>query len=573
MVNGKSIESTGLYRLLAKLIAPAVLLLLIYAVYLAYSLIFIPDGRLDPVYRLSGIARTSQLIYVVAFFLLYCAIAILVVTRRMPWQNIRDHRAGLLALSGLIFLNFLAASFPAILRELHLAHLMSLLVYLAVVLLLQGIVVHVLLSRLRNQAVSVTALAVLATINAYSLHIVLREAFHQQPDALQALLLTGIFLGLLVVLVLCVKGLLPVRGANTVLAVMLIAAPAAVLVNAGEGDRSDDSVAPFETIVFGQSPDVYVIGFESMMPTSLARRYLELDELAHDRVLEEIGADMLANAFVSDVPTRLALNSIMALAQPGIKGRYDYFAGRSDSPLAAVFRANGYWLTTGYANLYFGQKGDFVNEYHPEGATAIANNSLCALAVDTIWKLFAYCDVIGGTVERQQPWPEDVKAIASGRRMLDRPAFTFVHMSPLNHTTLDYRSDDRAAFERFREQYRGESEDAAQIIRELARIVSEDGRNSFMLVLGDHGPWLSRTIFMHDDPEFFVHDRYGIRMAVLVNQTACDSQALGYYSDRYTTPERVVTALLRCLAEHPEKVDDALAGFEENHPFEQFLYE
>src|SRR3546814_196036 len=93
--------------------APGVLLLGVYVVYLAYSITFIPDGHEDPVYRLSGVSRTGQLLYAASIFLCgYGALGALLALRHLRREDLRAQRFGLTALSALIFLNVLAASFP-----------------------------------------------------------------------------------------------------------------------------------------------------------------------------------------------------------------------------------------------------------------------------------------------------------------------------------------------------------------------------------------------------------------------------------------------------------------------------
>ena len=106
----------------------------------------------------------------------------------------------------------------------------------------------------------------------------------------------------------------------------------------------------------------------------------------------------------------------------------------------------------------------------------------------------------------------------------------------------------------------------------LYETVRNDPAPSLLVVMGDHGPFLSRTVSPNDNPTFVVQDQYGILAAILVNDTGCSTRQLQHYTQTYATPERILAGVIRCLARDPAQFDAAMK-FDEAYKFEKFLYE
>jgi len=102
-------------------------------------------------------------------------------------------------------------------------------------------------------------------------------------------------------------------------------------------------------------------------------------------------------------------------------------------------------------------------------------------------------------------------------------------------------------------------------------IIDNDERPSILVLMGDHGPWISRGVD-NASRAFRVHDQHGIQLAVLENDTGCPSAELGHYAEGYITPSRLLAGLFRCLAAEPERLDDAL-DFGEKYAFRKYRYE
>ena len=150
---------------------------------------------------------------------------------------------------------------------------------------------------------------------------------------------------------------------------------------------------------------------------------------------------------------------------------------------------------------------------------------------------------------------------------------TFHYISIPGHTPKDYQSDNTAQFEKFRADYLRGSEELLPIIDGLVESVRMKKDDSILFIFGDHGAWLSRTVLSDEDIDFFVQDRHGVVAAVLVNRTGCNSRQLRHYSgDGFTTPERILAGLIRCLSQDPGRIDAAV-DFREAFEMDKFLYE
>ncbi|MDH3580538.1 MAG: hypothetical protein OEM91_07920 [Hyphomicrobiales bacterium] len=554
--------------------APALSLYFLFLVWAACSFVFIPDGTQDPLFRLTQVPRTSQFLFATFLLLLYLGVCGFALLRPRPWIELRGARTGIALFFSLLFLNIVSATLPTMVAQIHPGFLPNLSAYIALVLALQAAAIFTALSVLRTPWVIFLMFAGLILVDFYAMYVVLLESFHRVHVAGQVSIFAIVFLALLFLLGLAGKDIFPVRTVNAVLAVTLFAPAILLLFDQDSAANQNRQLAAFGGIKFRSFPNVHIVSFDALTAPSLASKYLKLDDLPYERVLSQKGAIRFANAFASHVPTKPFANSIMRLAHPGFAEVYSYFAGRTDSPLAHVFRTNGYGVSTGYSSMYFGMKGPFVSDYRPSEALAVGNNTLCALAVDSPIKFFGFCKVASllGEKQKQPSWPEIVTALIGRSNADPNPWFTFHHIGIPGHTSVDYRTSDAAAFARYRATYQEASAQIAVIVTRLISAMRQDEAKSILFIFGDHGPYLSRTITTEQDPQFFVQDRYGIIAAVPHNESGCGPQALRHYITDYATPERLLAGLIHCLSNDP-KVVDAAVKFAEEKDFGRYLYE
>jgi hypothetical protein len=110
------------------------------------------------------------------------------------------------------------------------------------------------------------------------------------------------------------------------------------------------------------------------------------------------------------------------------------------------------------------------------------------------------------------------------------------------------------------------------ILPELVKTIKANDPTAIVFVFGDHGPGLSRSLKLEESPEFYVQDRNGVFGALLATDQPCSMKDIEYYNKEFSTPERVLSGVVRCLATDPDSVDQ-LANFNEEFEFRKYLYE
>ena len=171
-------------------------------------------------------------------------------------------------------------------------------------------------------------------------------------------------------------------------------------------------------------------------------------------------------------------------------------------------------------------------------------------------------------------WPQVVLDTISGKGQETDPWLTFHYIfDPIGHTVGSHNSDFPNDLTTYT-QYFLEKADILKgdVLPNLIKSIQSDDPESIVFVFGDHGPWLSRTTNERDEPEFFILDRYGVFGALLATEHPCNESDIAYYDTRYTTPERVVSGIIRCLSQDPELVDRAMS-FDEPYDFRNYVYE
>lgn len=555
-----------------------------YCLYLAYvgiNYAIVPDGYRDPIYRFAGIPRTDQFVGATTAFAIFVTMLSIRHLARdgrpLDFASSAAARGGTTLLVALIFLNGVAASLAAVLDELDSQFWIPLFAWVALVLALQALIVYAGLSRVRRPGLQLIAMTVLSVFNIFALYLAMLGAFQGRPGIVRAGIIIGAVLGFGVLFAAAGKRILPLRSVNAVLIVTMIGPIAGIAFSPSAVPIVANRMAPFNDIAFHTKPDIHIVSIDALSPAALVEKYMGLSDLPYRRLLEQDGVTVFKNAFASDVPTRESLNSLMRLAHPDFAGDFGYFAGRSDGPVTHVLRANGYHISTGFDRYYFGEQGPFVDAYLPEAARAIRNSTLCALAFDAPLKFFGFC-ALGFLFDGPQPgsaWPDRVIEIIdrSNGTADSMPRFTLHYIyNPIGHTDLSFRSSDREALKRYAAIYRHGADRVAKIVTRIYETVRNNPSPSMLIVMGDHGPFLSRSVSPDDDRTFVVQDRHGILAAILIDDTGCTAQQLRHYAPVFATPARILAGVLRCLARDPARLDAAMK-FEEAYEFENFLYE
>jgi hypothetical protein len=549
---------------------------------LVYAIgLLVPDSPEDPVFRVTGVPRTSQILGGSILFgivvLLYLIARLSRDKRPLDFSSNKTARAGSVLLLVLLFLNGVSASLAAVLGELDSQFWILLFSGVGFALALQILVVYAALAWARNAMTHLVLMVSLSVLNLFALYLSLLGSFQGQPTIIQMGVIVFAVFGFWALFSAVGKRVLPPRTVNAVLALMAVAPLAAFLSPYPAMPGIANRLAPFGGIEFHSKPNIHIVSVDALSPASLVRKHMGITNLPYARVLGADSVVVFENAFASHVPTRPSLNSLMRLAHTDFAGDFGYFAGRTEGPVAHILRNNGYNISTGYSGTLFGTKGPFVDNYLPELSQAMANSTLCSLASKHPLKFFGVCDLaslIAGP-SAQEIWPVRVLDIVRDASIKSngKPAFTLHYIvNPIGHTGSDYRSADPDALKNYASTYASRAADVADAMEQLQNIVRNDEVPSILIVMGDHGAFLSRTVSFNNDPKFVVQDRHGILAAVLVNETGCTSNDLRHFTAEYATPERIFAGLIRCLARDPARVEAAMS-FDEAFEFEKFLYE
>ncbi len=335
-------------------------------------------------------------------------------------------------------------------------------------------------------------------------------------------------------------------------------------------EQESNLFGDLERIRLNDKPNIYLLSYDSMIPAYTAEKYLNIETLDYQSIVDEKFVSLAPSVSIS-VPTRPSLNALMQLDQYNLESSAGYFSGRKPSALSHIFRNNGYELTTGYESYYFGAKGPFVDRYIV-GAHNLSKTTLCIETGNSIsQKMRAYgaCSFMenksfleGSGTEKAglRDWHSTIlQEIASSHEQSAPQIKVFYTYNPIGHTSGDYVHADHQKRVDYRDQFQiGASRLAAQL-SDISAFVAEHDPNSIVIVFGDHGTWTSRVENAEDNPTFFYEDRHIIYLGALSTTHPCATkERLLSMSGEYSSPSRVVGAILSCLSDDANNVKTAL---------------
>ena len=337
---------------------------------------------------------------------------------------------------------------------------------------------------------------------------------------------------------------------------------------------------------FEETPNVYFVGFDSIVPESIMRKYLGV-ETTDFHVAFEAETRRFPNLFANSVPSYWSLNTLMALDQdiflagnrPGYFVRTpSYFAGHDLSPLVWIMRENGYETTSIYENTYFGHtKGPHIDNYVVNGKLG----GVCSLLDEDVRILafWGYCTIVN-VDWRQDAVVSPGDSLVSELTNLDKakPQFVIAHLNLPGHTSQRFRYDDTEDRQRFVEKYRQGADSAAVYLGRIIELVRSNDPTAVLFVYGDHGMYVSRGLDVEQDPAFVLQDKFGI-LGGVYPPDRCEQYFDEAEAKGYMTTLDAVHAILGCLSGgqtallEPRR-DRFLEGLEEHeYHYREFLYE
>ena len=328
------------------------------------------------------------------------------------------------------------------------------------------------------------------------------------------------------------------------------------------------------SIRFHETPNVYFIGFESLVPRVTMQRYMGIETTdVHD--LFDSEARRFRNMFTNAFPSKNSFNTLLSLddrvfmdyrgesedGDPGL------FSGRRPSPLIEIMKQNGYETTSIYYNLYFGYpKGPYIDNYFISGS----KRGICSLLDENVrsfgfwgyctidfkkgrcslnktayrWAVWAYCTAFGSLVGVA---PEDLLMRHLTGLGGERPQFLIAHIPMPGHTPPGFRYEDRDQAQAFRNRYQLKSNDAAVYMRQIIDHLNNNDPDAILFVFGDHGAFQSSQVKFKDDPTFFLLDRYAI-LGGVYPRDRCAKYLDEAEGRGYMTTLDAAHAILKCLS-------------------------
>lgn len=318
----------------------------------------------------------------------------------------------------------------------------------------------------------------------------------------------------------------------------------------------------FDTVGLEKTPNIHVIMLDSLTHSPFSREFMGVENPAADYLAtldDAIYAGYLG--FVETTPTAYSWSTLFNLGQESRNTAA--FSGSSPSRLTVLLRRNGYNITTGFSNEFFGwRKGEFVDHYHTGKAQELKYDLVC---VNPYGKL-RFCSEFSQSVfsrffvteledenkreERTNEWPDAVlDLIDRAERSATGPIFSgFYIYSPIGHASWDFRKDDAEALARYKRQFVEGVQRARQVIEDIDRL-RRRYPDSIFIVSGDHGPFLSKYSRRHGrekDRRFFVLGQHSVAVALLNASNLCPWSRDWLDRQRYLTPSRMLVASLAC---------------------------
>lgn len=335
-----------------------------------------------------------------------------------------------------------------------------------------------------------------------------------------------------------------------------------------EGETSTADVTPLGPKIPG-SRNIYFVSFDSMIPRTLSKYFLDIDSPAYMDVLDDNNARTFRNSFAGFVTTKAAMNSMLQL-DPDVydrlrrDDRFVFFSGTEKSTLTKVFHERGYKVQTMYKTEFFGnKKGPYIDHYGiPSSRMApcshVVNNFVflgyCHSKLNKITQPFL--KLVGADIGGdEEPYIDFFLRRIKKTAAQDQPWFTMTHIYMPGHTKIDFRFDNPEQIKSFSKEFEERSIEAASDLQRVMDFIKENDPTGILLTYGDHGALVSRGMELamkknrlpvnEDYWRDFVWDEYGINIAVWPGDL-CKEDLDQFDEVGMATSSQVGRAVIKC---------------------------
>ena len=313
-------------------------------------------------------------------------------------------------------------------------------------------------------------------------------------------------------------------------------------------------------------PNIYLLNYDSMIPASLGKKFFNFNEIPYEAAILD-NYHEFPNSLSFHIPTKRSINDVMRLGQVNEPLNYAAFSGNVRSLLGTLLKQNGYEIVTGFPGIYFGNTGPHIDNGLFPTETDIQSSVIC-LAQRRFQKMQAgmicevafrayrskylrpfYGMIFGNTLGQVlKNWDDLVMENVKDVSISGKPTLFYVATNKgIGHTSSSYDHDDLIQRENYRAQYWENAHIVARQVTNVSDTIKISDPNSVVVIFGDHGTYLSRSINFEDNPEFFMKDRHRVAMAVRKNGHRCSNPKFLNFEVEYHTPARLVHSILKCL--------------------------
>ena len=339
-----------------------------------------------------------------------------------------------------------------------------------------------------------------------------------------------------------------------------------------------------QAVAFTETPNLYLIGFESISPETLMLKHMGIKTTDFHRVMDE-NMRRFPNLFANAAPTYNSLHTLMALDldiflehTKATRSWPSYFAGHDLSPLVWILKENGYETSSFYQTMLLGRtQGPAIDNYKVNDRK---ESVACSLLDQGVRRLafWGYCWTRTEDVSHR-PFGDFLMGEVS-ELGVDQPQFVLAHHRLPGHASTLFDPDDDAGREEFFDRYESDFNRAAIYLERLIEHIRINDPDGILFVFGDHGPLLSRGLGVEDDLTFVLQDWFGI-LGGVYPPDRCAAEFDAAESKGYMTSLDVVHAILECLSGGQSSLREPRndrfwgTGVPEDHSYkyEDFLYE
>ena len=345
----------------------------------------------------------------------------------------------------------------------------------------------------------------------------------------------------------------------------------------------------WNSIKLKSKPNIYLLSFDSLIPKEVAAKYLDIPFSDYEKIFSDYSVIPRGLTFThSTSPT---LNAIMQLDQVGRSESLYFFNGVRASALESLFHANGYRVVTGYADRFFGNVGDHIDEYLSLYRVPVSDTRLCldSYGSTTSQMRFhfickAYYRLIPNSLlhnilfndetvassfgpdgmQSQNEWYNLILEQIRKTGLSEQPTVSFLYMyRPIGHVMGTYRHTDKEDRIKYRQYFRAGLQQLEQQLTGIQKTIFKYDPSAIVLIFGDHGAHMSIGMEYSEDDPFILEDRFRVMHALMITNNHCSKLPTNHYAREYATTSRIILDIISCLCQ-AESLDDENIQFMED---------